>query len=171
MANDATTAEDEGKEKGSGKKLLIFGLIGGLVVGGGVTFGVLTFLGGDDGAVEEEPVVEEEPLPEIVSEYVKINRMPAALNGPSGRQLGYVFFDLSLEVESAADRDWVSARIPILRDAFLRTISRNGVAFPDRPTEVDYETLTARLQRAANVALEREIITGVLIINSVQTLN
>ncbi len=173
MADDEKTVEGEEEDegKGSSKKLLIFGLIGGLAIGGGATFGVLAFLGGGDGAVEEEPVVEEEPLPEMVSEYVKINRIPAALSGPSGRQLGYVFFDLSLEVKNAEDRDWVLVRVPVLRDAFLRTISRNGVAYANRPTDVDYETLKARLKQAANAALERDIITAVLVINSVQAGN
>lgn len=174
MADDEETAEgeEEGKEKGSGKKLLIFGLIGGLAIGGGATFAALMFLGGgDQQAGEEEAVVEEEPLPELTQEYVKLNRIPAALSGPSGRQLGYIFFDFSLEVKDAADRDWILVRRPILRDAFLRAISRNGVTYPDRPTEVDYKTLTARLTKVANAALGREIVTDVLVVNSMQTMN
>lgn len=164
--------EDEAPKKGGGKKLLIFGLIGGLLIGGGATFGALFFLGGDhegDGAVEE--VAEPEPLPELTTVYVTLNRIPASLVDERGKILGYVFMDLSLEVANGDDRDWVATQMPLVRDAVLRSVARNGVAPPGRPAELDYDGATSRMKEALNKALKRDVIVQVLLVSSLQQMN
>lgn len=158
--------ENDGAQKGS-RKLLIFGLIGGLVAGGGATFGVITvFFPGGDHAVEE---VEPEPPPEIKAFYISINRLPASLIDGKGKLLGYLFIDMTLEVDNAEDRDWVLTRMPLVRDAFLRSISADGVMKADSLTEMDHDGLPKRLRVVANRALKREIITNILVTNALRT--
>lgn len=162
-------SEDSGEESKGSKKLLIAGLVGGLIIGGGATFGLTTmFLGGHEGAVEEvEP--EPEPPPEIIAIYVQINRLPASLLNAKGRLLGYMFLDLSLEVANTEDRDWLLKRMPLVRDAFLRSISADGIMKPGSLTALDHDGLPMRLRAAGNKALKRNIITGILVTNALRT--
>lgn len=163
--------EDSGEENKGSKKLLIAGLVGGLIIGGGATFGLTTmFLGGHEGAVEEvEPEPEPEPPPEIIAIYVQINRLPASLLNAKGRLLGYMFLDLSLELANTEDRDWLLTRMPLVRDAFLRSISADGIMKPGSLTALDHDGLPKRLRAAGNKALKREIITGILVTNALRT--
>jgi flagellar basal body-associated protein FliL len=161
--------ENNGEEKKGSTKLLIAGLIGGLIVGGGATFGITTMFLGQDGAVVEEPEPEPEPLPVVPAIYVKINRLPASLLDGRGRLLGYLFVDLSLEVETTEDRDWVVSRMPLVRDAFLRSISADGVMVEGSLTQLDHDGLPGRLQAVANKALKRPIITNILVTGALRT--
>ena len=171
MADDEKNGEGEngGEENKGSKKLLIAGMIGGLIIGGAATFGVITmFFSGDVAHVEEvEP--EPEPVPDVPAIYVDINRLPASLLNAQGRLLGYLFLDLSLEVENAEDRDWLLLRMPLVRDAFLRSISADGVMRPGSLVDLDHDGLPKRLRAAANKALQRDVITGILVTNALRT--
>lgn len=156
----------------SGKMLPLLFLAGGLVLGIGVTFGVVTLLGDDEGGDEAEEaseveVVEEETLPEFAAEFLEFKRVPVAMIRPDGRLLGYILLDLKLQVEDSASKDWVEARRPIVRDAMLRFIAREKLADPENPMELDLDALPARLKRVVNTALEREIVNEVLVSNAV----
>lgn len=164
--------EEEAPKKGGGKMLLIFGLIGGLALGGGATFGALKYLGGDhEGDDGAEEVAEPEPLPELTTVYVTLSRIPASLVDERGKILGYVFMDLSLEVANGEDRDWVATQMPLVRDAVHRSIARHGVAPPGKPAELDYDGATLRLKDAVNKALKRDVIVRVLLVSSMQQMN
>lgn len=155
--SEGAIEEEEGQEppKKGGKMLLIVGLVVGLALGGG---GAFFFLGSaDDGAqaevaAEPEPV-EEEPEPDLA--YVEINRMPATLLGQDGELLGYVFFDLAIEVEGEENQSFVSARVPHLREAFLREFAAAPITRADRPGAIDYDGVKHRLMAQA-----RHVITG-----------
>lgn len=170
MADEDKSGDgEEVIEEGKGsKKLLIFGLIGGLIVGGGATFGVITVFFSHDGEVVEEPEPEPEPLPEITAIYIEINRMPASLLDAKGKLLGYLFIDLTLELENTEDRDWVLSRMPLVRDSFFRSISANGVMKPGSLTELDHAGFPKRLRAAANKALKRDVITNILVTNALR---
>lgn len=163
--------KNDGEEKKGSKKLLIAGLIGGLIVGGGATFGITTMFFSSDGAVveEAEPEPEPEPLPDVAVIYVEINRLPASLTDENGRLLGYLFIDLSMEVESAEERDWVVSRMPLVRDAFLRSISAHGVMQAGSLTKLDHDGLPGRLRAVANKALKRDIIINILVTGALRT--
>lgn len=171
MADDKKNGDGEGggeENKGS-KKLLIAGLIGGLIIGGAATFGITTMFFGGDGTHVEEVEPEPEPEPEAPAIYVQINRLPASLLNARGRLLGYLFLDLSLEVKNTEDRDWLLVRMPLVRDAFLRSISADGVMQPGSLTTLDHAGLRNRLRAAANKALHRDVITDILITNALRT--
>lgn len=170
MADEDKNGDGEGEEPKGSKKLLIFGLIGGLIVGGGATFGVITMFFSNDGAVveETEPEPEPEPLPEVTAIYIKIDRMPASMLNAKGKLLGYLFIDLTLELENTEDRDWVLSRMPLVRDSFFRSISADGVMKPGSLTELDHDALPKRLRVAANKALKRDVVTNILVTNALR---
>lgn len=161
--------EDNGEESKGSKKLLIAGLVGGLIVGGAATFGITTMFFGGDGTVVDEPEPEPEPVPDVPAIYISIQRLPASLLDAKGNLLGYLFLDLSLEVASAEDRDWVQSRMPLVRDAFLRSISADGVMKPGSLTDLDHKGLPERLREVANKSLQREVITNILVTNALRT--
>lgn len=171
MADDEKNGEDEngGAENKGSKKLLIAGLVGGLIIGGAATFGITTMFFSGDGTHVEEVEPEPEPVPDVPAIYVEIKRLPASLLNSKGRLLGYLFLDLSMEVENAEDRDWVLLRMPLVRDAFLKSISADGVMRPGSLTALDHEGLPKRLRAAANKALQRDVITGILVTNALRT--
>ncbi|MCH8861699.1 MAG: hypothetical protein IID51_04215 [Proteobacteria bacterium] len=171
MAEDEKNGEgkDDGAENKGSKKLLIAGLVGGLIIGGAATLGITTVFFSGDGTHVEEVEPEPEPEPDIPAIYVNIDRLPASLLNAKGRLLGYLFLDLSLEVENTEDRDWLLMRMPLVRDAFLRSISADGVMQPGSLTTLDYQGLRSRLRAAANKALHRDVITDILITNALRT--
>lgn len=166
---DGKDGENGGEANKGSKKLLIAGLVGGLLIGGAATFGITTVFFGHDEAAVEEPESEPEPVPDDPAIYVEINRLPASLLNAKGRLLGYMFLDLSLEVASAEDRDWLLMRMPLVRDAFLRSISADGIMQPGSLTALDHDRLPKRLQAVANKALKREVITHILVTNALRT--
>lgn len=173
MADEKKSEEDD-KDGAAGqgsKKLLIFGLIGGLIVGGAATFAITTMFFSNPGAVVEEvePEPEVEPPPEITAIYIQVGRLPASLLDGRGRLLGYMFLDLSLELANTGDRDWLLSRMPLVRDAFIRSISADGIMQPGSLTQLDHDGLPKRLRDAANKALKRDIITGILVTNALRT--
>ncbi len=171
MADESKGNDEEngGEEAKGSKKLLIAGLIGGLIVGGGATFGITSIFFSNDGAVVEEPEPEPEPVPDVPAIYVAVNRLPASLIDADNRLLGYLFMDLSLEVDSVEDRDWLLLRMPLVRNAFLRSISTDGVMKKGSLTALDHEGLPGRLRTVANKALKRDIIINILITDALRT--
>ena len=168
MSEDAEEAEDQEPPKKGGKMLLIVGLVVGLALGGGGAFFFLS--SADDGAqaevaVEPEPV-EEEPEPELA--YVQINRMPATLLGKDGELLGYVFFDLAIEVEGEEDQSFVSSRVPHLREAFLREFAAAPITRADRPGAIDFDGVKERLMAQARHVVSGDRIRDIRVVQTVR---
>ncbi len=155
-------ATEETAGKGGSKKLLIIGLVAGLLFGGGVAAAYFLFLAPKPEAV---PVAEETPKedPKLSSGiFVKLERLSAPLV-VNDQVSGYVLLDLSLELVEAGDEAMVTQRLPILKDAFLREVTRAPIGKTDQPMVIDYENLVERLKTVANQELKRAVIDRVLI--------
>ncbi len=160
---------DENGSK-SGRMMLIIGIVAGLAIG--VT-GAFFWLSNKDKEAEIEDGVEEiveevveeitEAVPGIPYVYLYIERMPAALVDERGRTVGYVFLDLTLELQNGDEQSYVSARMPRVNDALLRAISEHGLTRPGTRGQLDYDRVSAYLLEAANAAVNQEYITGVYI--------
>lgn len=168
MSEDESEADGQEAPSKGGKILLIVGLAAGLALGGG---GAFFFLGSaEDGAQAEaapepEPA-EEEPEPDLA--YVQIDRMPATLLGKDGELLGYVFFDLAIEVEGEEDQSFVSSRLPHLREAFLREFAAAPITRPDRPGAIDYDGVKARLMAQARHVVAGDRIRDIRVVQTVR---
>lgn len=159
-------AEEGGKSpdvKGGGKILLIVGLVVGLGVGGGGAY--LYFMDGQNNApdAEFEAEVAAEPEEPDDPQYVEIKRLTGPLISETGGVLGYVFLDVSLEVNGTDDQEYLSGRRAILQDAFLKEMSANPMSRPGQPGVIDYEGLQERFRRVGNGALNNQMIRRVLI--------
>lgn len=159
MAEAGTEGQKEKKGPG-GRKLLIVGLVAGLVLGGGGTGAYFLFTGKDDAAAT--PVVEEQPKPPEKTTFIKLDHLSAPLVS-EGRVLGYVLLDLSLEIKGSEDELRVAQRLPALRAAFLKEVTANPIGREDQPMVIDYDGLTDRLRDLANRELGKDAIVRVLV--------
>lgn len=159
-----TTASEAGPAPKGGKgKLLVIAVIAVALVGGGI-FAFSMFSGGEKETSETAGTAEpadSPPQPDVT--YVEIERLPAAVTDSDGRTMGYVFLDISLELQGDEDRSFVSERLPRIQDAILRSISRDGISRPDEPGVIDFEGVSQRFKDAANSTLGREVVQRVLI--------
>lgn len=172
MAEEEKVEEVEESEGRSGRLMLIFGLVGGLAVGGGGTFYYTTQMAAQDGEAVEEVVEEEEAEPEpeevIDVRYLYIERLPAGITDQRGNVIGYVFLTFSLETRDPDEQSYVSERLPVIMDAFNKDISEYGITRADKPGAIDYDGVTSRLKDVANTLLGREMIYGVYITNALR---
>ncbi|MDA5194092.1 hypothetical protein [Govanella unica] len=159
---------DEDKDKSGGvvrprglKKLLL-GLVVGLLLGGGGAAGFFLFLQPKPAAVAPQP---EAAKPVLEAVFVKLDRLSApVISGDV--VLGYMLFDLSLEVKKASDELLVVKRLPALRAAFLREVTSTSIGKPDQPFVVDYDGLTGRLKEVANRELGQGVLSRVLVVQT-----
>ena len=169
-AGDKPQPDDKAKEAagkasaGGGKKLLIISLTAGLLVGGGIAAAYFLFLAPQKkvvAAAEAPP-----PLPPPAkTTFVKVDRVSAPLVH-EGQVLGYVLLDLSLEVKGNANELLVAQRLPALKAAFLKEVTRAPIGKEGEPLIIDFDALTERLRRAANQELGKAAILRVLITQS-----
>lgn len=145
-----------------GRKLLVVGLLAGLVAGGGGAAGY--FLFAEDQAAEPAPVA-----PPVASKtsFIKIERISAPLVRDD-TVVGYMLLDLSLELGKAEDELLIARRLPALRAAFLQEVTREPIGKPGQPLIIDYERLPERLRDAANRELTTPAVMRVLITQSVR---
>ena len=141
----------------------------GVALGGG---GVYFLVGSKQDAeavaevVPEEEVIEEEEQVDLL--YVDINRVPATVTDARGKLQGYVFFDLALEVDGAEDQSYVSLRVPMLREAFLREFSRGSITKPDTPGVIDYDQVRSRLKSRADAIVDGGRIRDIRVTQAVR---
>lgn len=153
-------SEDEPAKKSGKGKLIVLAVVAVLLIGGGV-LAVSMFSGGEEQVEMVERSTEAAPAPKPI--YVNIERLPAAVTDSEGRTIGYVFLDISLELTGAEEQAFVTDRLPRIRDAFLRSISKDGISRPDEPGVIDFEGVGQRFKDTANAVLGREVIQQVLI--------
>lgn len=149
-------------KKGGGKKLMMIGLAAGLVLGGGGAAGFFLFL-----QPKETPAAQEKPAEKRVPEavFVKVDRLSAPVIS-GDLVIGYMLFDLSLEVQKASDELQVVKRLPAIRAAFLREVTNTPIGKPDQPFVVDFDSLTARLKDVANRELGSAMLSRVLVVQT-----
>lgn len=177
MADDS--GKDTQKKSGGGRKLLVLGLLAGLLMGG-LGVGGFFMLTGEEPSAEQAAETEstdtndtesvdeadaDESSARQSTAFVRLDRLSAPLIN-DGRVMGYVLLDLSIEVRRSDDELVVAQRLPALRAAFLRDVTENPIGKPDQPMIIDYETLTSRLRAAANRELPRPVVLRVLVTQS-----
>ena len=169
-AGDKPQPDDKAKEAdgkastGSGKKLLIIGLAAGLLVGGGIAAAYFLFQGPQKTEMVAAAPPPPPPPPENTT-FVKVDRVSAPLVH-DGQVLGYVLLDLSLEVKGNANELLVAQRLPALKAAFLKEVTREPIGKEDEPLIIDFEKLTERLRKAANQELGKAAVLRVLVTQS-----
>lgn len=162
--NEVDIDLDLGKGGTTGRMMLVVGILAGAIIGG---VGAFFYFQGQDSeeAIEETTVEEqvEEVEEEVVYSYLYVERMPASLVDENGRTVGYVFLDFTFELLNSEDQSYVSARMPRVKDAMLRAISRNGLTRPGSRGELDYDRVSKYLAEAANEAVNGDYIQGIYI--------
>ena len=172
MASEETEQTDEqGEDQPSGKGgklLLIVGLVLGIALGGGVA-AVLLPSGGDEAAEDAEqaevPDAEAEAETAVPAEVltVAVTRLPVPLADAQGEVLGYMFVDLSLEVDGMDSQSYVAARVPRLRDAYLRRLSGQQLTLADRPGALDYDRLNLLLMDVTGSVVGADRVTQIFV--------
>lgn len=117
-ADDAAVDEAEDAPKKSGKRLILFGAIGLVVLigaGAGVYFSGL--LGGGEGADTAAAGAEGGAGPEGVAHYFDLDELVVTLGG-AGRKSSFLKMKVSLELEGAADEARIKAVMPRIIDNF-----------------------------------------------------
>lgn len=150
----------------TGRMMLIIGLFAGLAVGGAGAFFWFQSQGDEEADTQEtveEELVEEEKEPDVLYSYLYVERMPAALVDENGRTVGYVFLDFTFELLNSEDQSYVSGRMPRVKDAMLRAISKHGLTRPGSRGELDYDRVSAFLLEAVNTSLDTDKVKGVYI--------
>lgn len=102
-------------------------VVAGIGAGGGAAYGMSLWLGGDRAAAKEVAAVE---APKPIS-FVPSGKILAPLVSADGRLVGYVSFEVALEVRE--DKvEFVTARLPLLFDAVnMRTYRTPMASGPD----------------------------------------
>lgn len=172
MDDDKLGEETEGGRKG-GVLLLALGIFAGLLIGGGAVYVLIGMNGAktdqEEGApAEEADTHAEEPAPEIQLLTVPVRRFSVPLIDADRRILGYMWVDLAFEVDGPENQSYVAARVPELKDAFLRDLNAIQTTRTDRPGALDFELLGARLDAAARRVLGKDRLIAVRITNAVR---
>lgn len=167
MADKEEAQKDDQKadpKQGGGKKLLIVGLMLGLLIGAGGVAGFFMTKSSAPEAVVVEEVVEE--LPELPDyQYARMEKLKLPLFY-EGRVLNYTVMDVSMEVIGNDNKMRLVKNVIIIRDALLRYFSVNSVGREDNPRIVDYDKLSEKIMEFANKEMHGDIVTRVAVSES-----
>ncbi len=144
MADEQEAEPAEEKKKG-GKKGLIIGVLGAIVLGGGAYYATSTgLILGDSTDSPDHEVATHEPLPDIV--FIPIDPMVISLGGEATSK--YLRFTAQLDVEPAheAEIKLVMPRIQDVLNTYLRAVSEEELG---RPSAL--ERLRAQMLRRVQV--------------------
>jgi len=165
MAQDPASVEQQGG--GSGKVLLVLGLLGGLGLGGGLGYYYSKSAGGDEaGAKEEVKVAPKGPLIDIDFERIAVPIYAKTDN--SQRFLGNYFVDVAVQVRGEKNQIAVRRAETQLQHAFVSAISRTDLMREDSPLELDVDKVGDVLKRKANEVLGGKIVEAVLVKNAMR---
>lgn len=150
MAKSKQQDNEAGSEKSVNVLLIALFTLGGLLLGGGAVYFLTA--GDDQTAVIEEqvpaePEKVEDPIDLLV---VTVQRFAVPLIDADKAILGYMWVDLAFEVDGPDNQSYVAARLPELRDAFLRGLNDVQTTRGDRPGALDFTLLHKRLEAAAH---------------------
>ena len=168
MAEDEKTDAEETEEpkrKGFGLLVLVIGIVGGLAIGGGAVY-FLTRGGGEEAATGAEPSAanEEEPAADLL--IVSARRVAVPMIDGDLNVVGYMWVDLAFETDGPQNQSYVSARLPALRDAFLRDLHSRRTTRSDRPGALDFDLVHERLEAATRATLGEDRVLAVRIVNA-----
>lgn len=147
------------------RRWLIIGGLLGLLAGaaaGGAYFAGLFEAPPERAAGAVEPIEAAPPDLSKIAYFRLTSLMVPAVRG--GRFRNYLSFDLQIEVADEATAIGLREREPFLRDALLRSFSKDPVETRDGPADFDSTALRQRLTEVIQGVVGADIATGVLII-------
>lgn len=160
-------SETNGEKKGSGPIIPILCVVGGLAVGGAGMYFLAPALSGG-GAPEEQTVAAEPDMPEGEPRdllRVNVERFAAPMIDLDNRVLGYIWMDLSFEVDGPTNQSLLNARLPRVQSAMQRALHAAPTVDPDRPGALDLAGVEKRLRSAAHSAAGQDVIHRLYITN------
>ncbi|MCJ9430403.1 hypothetical protein [Kordiimonas marina] len=166
MSQDNASLESE---SGSGKMLLVLGLLGGLAVGGGLGYFYSKQFGSHEGATttsEAKPAKAEGKLLSVPFDRLAVPIYMHA-NG-SSRFVGNYFVDIKVETHGEENQIKIRKAQPQLQQAFLSAISKNDMMRDDAPLEIDVDKAGDILKKKADEVLGPGVAERVLIMSALR---
>lgn len=168
MAEDETDIAEAPAPKGKGPILVVAGIAAGLAVGGGA---VWLLLSGEEKAPVAESAAVEAPAPAPAGPPVDLllvqeRRFAVPLINGARETLGYMWVDLVFEVDGPTRQSTLAARMPEVRDAFLRDVHARRTTREDRPGALDFGVLQERLAAAVDGVVGADGYLAIRIVNA-----
>ncbi len=154
---------------GSGKMLLVLGLLGGIAIGGGLGYyySKQNAEHGGGNEVKKEVAKPKGKLLTIDFERLVVPIYQKRESGPS-RFIGNYFVDFSVEVRGEDKQIAVKRSEPQLRHAFLSTISKTDLMREDDPFQLDPEKAGEALKATADKVMGSGVVQRVTISNAMR---
>lgn len=153
---------------GSGKVLLILGLVLGVGIGGGAGY----FMSGQDAGAPtdaEETVKEEKPKGDLLPIDIEKLTVPIySVRNDSRRFIGNFFVDVRLQVYGQDKQITVKRAETQLQHAFLSAMSRADLMVEGSGSEIDFDKAARILKARADEILGAGIVEDVSIVKSVR---
>ncbi|TNE60649.1 MAG: hypothetical protein EP335_18620 [Alphaproteobacteria bacterium] len=168
MSEDNLKMDSQGG--GSGKMLLVLGLLGGLALGGGLGYFYSKQSGGDQPTANGEHAAKpEKPKGELMSVVFERLAVPIySHRNDSSRFVGNYFVDITVETRGNDNQITVKKAEPRLQHAFLSAISKNDLMREDAPLELDVDKAGTVLKDKADEVLGAGIVERVLVTNAMR---
>lgn len=155
-------------EGGSGKALLVLGLLGGLALGGGLGYYYSKNAADSSPDSGTEEVKKELKGPVLSIDFERV-AVPLYSKSDSGsRFLGNYFIDLVVQVRGEDRQIAVRRAETQLQHAFVSAISRADLMREDSPLELDVDKVGRVLQDKANEVLGQGVVEAVLVKNAMR---
>lgn len=170
MADEELSEEVQAPVKRS-KLPLILTLVGGLAVGGGGATGYFLFAAPKPAAdiadmtaeqTEKELLAARKPL------FVIVDRISAPMISRDNVVVGHVSMYVRLQVKDERDLDWVRDRVPMVRHAINKSLTKTGVNFPDAPHSIDYDGAAKKIVLAIQEYMQTDRVLAAHILEAVR---
>ncbi len=155
---------------GSGKVLLVVGLL----VGVGIGVGAGMFLGGGDEAAPvdgEEAVVEEVEEPKGAQLAVNFSKLAVPIYSKSGnkrRFIGNYFIDIRVLVYGDDNQILIKRAEPQLQHAFLSAMIKSDLLREGTNSELDLDKTAEILKKTANKIVGAGVVHEVALLNTMR---
>ncbi len=161
-------SEDKAADGGGNKTPLfvVLALIGGLAIGGAAVFFLLPVFTGTPAQEPETDAVAEAAKEAKDVLRINVERFAAPMIDFENRTKGYIWLDLTFEVDGPDHQSLLSARLPRVQAAMQRALHAGPTVDPDRPGAIDLKSIEARMLSAAESAIvEPDVIHRFFITN------
>jgi len=156
---------------GSGKGLLVLGLLGGLLVGGGLAYYFLKdqIQSGEETSPAEQEKENLEPL-----QAIRFERLTVPIyvrSGNSSRYIGNFFINIDVLVQGDDNLIAVRRSEPQLQHAFISAISSADLMQEGSSQQLDMEKTARLLKAKANEVLGSNAVADVSVIEAMRIPN
>ncbi len=156
---------------GSGKGLLVLGLLGGLLVGGGLAYYFLKdqIQSSDDSSSEQQEQEKLEPL-----QAIRFERLTVPIyvrSGNSSRYIGNFFINIDVLVRGDDNLIAVRRSEPQLQHAFISAISSADLMQEGSSQQLDMEKTSRVLKAKANEVLGSNAVADVSVVEAMRIPN